>query len=106
MPENLDKIRISLDDIERVVLEPQAPPPVTAEAPGTSRQWGSIAGVGAPASLGADATPQGGSFFMKGWVYLGLAGLVGAFGAWAICEPTFVDGDPTDSRWATTSFFR
>ncbi|MBN1350051.1 FHA domain-containing protein [candidate division KSB1 bacterium] len=37
-------------------------------------------------------TSGGGSILLKSWFYLGAAGLMGAFLAWAICEPTFEDG--------------
>ena len=41
---------------------------------------------------------------MRGWFYLGLAGLIGAFAAWAICEPAFVEGEGK-SRWGNTLMF-
>jgi hypothetical protein len=34
---------------------------------------------------------------MKGWFYLGAAGLIGALAGWAVCEPAFIDGE--GHRW-------
>jgi hypothetical protein len=95
------KIRITVDDIERAQVYPSAtpvgvppPPPVTGP-----RDWGSITGV---SSTGAGAM-AGGNPFLTAWVYLGLAGLAGAFFAWAICEPAFVDGVKTS--WGNVMLF-
>lgn len=86
MPDDGFKIKITQDDIARVQLPQQ---PVSYQPPmptsGGPRQWGSV-GAGGPQGA---AGP--GNFFLKGWVYLGIAAFIGAVLAWAICEPTFSD---------------
>lgn len=107
MPEDPNKIRISFEEVERVVLEPQwpqtPPPPPPPGATGSPRQWGAVAAGPGAVYPGTGAAAQGGSFFLQGWVYLGLAGLVGAFLAWAICEPNFDDGSM--DRWGNIWLF-
>ena len=88
------KIRITLDDLDRVNVS--APP----EAPaGPHRTYGNVAAsaVPEPAESGA------GSILMRGWCYLGLAGLAGAVAAWVVCEPRFIDG--AGSSWANVIIF-
>lgn len=87
-----EKIRITFDDLERAqVYTPPAssgmppPPPPTSGGP---REWGSVSGTAGLASGGAEVGGFAG-FFLKAWVYLGLAGGVGAFLAWAMCEPFY-----------------
>lgn len=100
MNDDPNKIRITDDDLKGVNVDPPWPgisaPP---NSPGGSapRQWGTISGAAVPS--GAYSAPSGGSFFLKSWVYLGIAGLVAAFLAWAICEPAFVDGVQQKRRW-------
>jgi hypothetical protein len=108
MPEDSNKIRISFEEVERVVLEPQwpqtqPPPPPPPGATGGPRQWGTVAAGPGAVYPGTGAAAQGGSFFLQGWVYLGLAGLVGAFLAWAICEPNFDDGN--SNQWGNILIF-
>jgi hypothetical protein len=108
MPEDPNKILISFEEVERVVLEPQwpqtpPPPPPPPGATGGSRQWGAVAVGPGAVYPGTGAATQGGSFFLQGWVYLGLAGLVGAFLAWAICEPYFDDGN--NNKWGNNLIF-
>jgi CDP-diglyceride synthetase len=92
MANNQDKIRITWDDVEKAdVAEPTpvAIPVPRATPAGGSEPWGNI-------SPHADAVPavgmSGGSLLRKGWFYLGAAGLLGAFLAWLLCEPSFDDG--------------
>jgi hypothetical protein len=82
MKEQADKIRITSDDLDRLTVPAQA---------GQERAYGSVAA--APAL--EESKPN---FFLKGWVYLGLAGMAGSLTGWAICEPWFVDGE--GSSWA------
>jgi FHA domain len=85
------KIRITEEDL-RTVDVPKAEAVVVAPAGGgPERQWGTVSGE--PTVVGtADAKAARGGFLLKAWVYLGLAGAAGAFLAWAIAEPGFVDG--------------
>ena len=82
---NNDRIRISLEDL---VAEEEAPRAQTLVAPTSSRSYGTIQD-GAPDFV---APEESGSVFLRGWFYLGVAGLVGALAGWGICEPGFVDG--------------
>ena len=49
--------------------------------------------------------PVEGPVYMQAWFYLGLAGLAGAFLAWAICEPAFVDGHAGKDGWGNSLIF-
>jgi hypothetical protein len=88
-----------------VVIEPQwqQPPPPPATVSGGPRQWGNVAAGPAAIYPGLGAAAQAGSFFLQAWVYLGLAGLFGAFLAWAICEPNFIDG--INNGWSNILLF-
>jgi len=82
-----EKITISWDEIDQVADAP----PATPSVPPTNAQdssWGMIAAAATPQSL---ANAGHGSLLMKGWFYLGVASLAGAFFAWVFCEPTFED---------------
>lgn len=94
-----NKIVITLDDVNNAASPPH-PSPALASA-GVTREWGTVAspGAGIPGHLGV---AQKGNFFLQGWVYLGLAGLLGAFLAWAICEPNFVE---RGEGWGTIFMF-
>jgi hypothetical protein len=85
MDNETGKIRITNDDLELAAQSRHAAGDSSAETPG----YGSVAPE--PALLLEESK---GNFFLKGWVYLGLAGFVGAIAAWAICEPRFVDDGP------------
>ena len=90
-----EKIRITLDDVDHVVVDPptrSAPPPPPITDIGASRTWGRVdAGPSHSLATGASATAN---VFLRAWVYLGLAGFLGAFVAWALCEPSFNDRGP------------
>jgi hypothetical protein len=95
MNDDPNKIRITLDDLQSV-----APPDPVGAPSVPQRQWGSVQGAATPYV----ASPaQTANFFLKAWVYLGIAGLAGAFLAWAICEPTIVDQGP--SGWGDDWLF-
>lgn len=95
MPEESEKIRITLDEVARseevtppaASYSPQAQPASTPPPPGTPRQWGNVGGNVPTAGVAGS-----GNIFMQAWCYLGVAGTAGAFLAWAICEPFYVDG--------------
>ena len=93
MPNDQEKIRITSDEVERVVIDSPArsmpPPPLRAEDIAGSRSWGRV-DAASPYPTGVDSVGASHVFF-KTWVYLGLAGLAGAFLAWVICEPSFSD---------------
>ena len=91
-----EKITISWDEIDQVAETPPAPPPPSSPDPADS--WGKIQ---SPSQSHAHA--EHGSLLMKAWFYLGLAGLIGAFLAWAFCEPSFEDGGPRG--WADLWMF-
>jgi hypothetical protein len=93
-PNDDGKIRITLDDLNRV---PEATPPEAAGA--SPRTYGNIA----ENPLATSTEASSGSLLMKGWCYLGLAGMAGAVLAWAICEPRFVDGP--GATWANHILF-
>ncbi|HOD49337.1 MAG TPA: FHA domain-containing protein [Candidatus Hydrogenedentes bacterium] len=91
MKKDPQKIRITWDDVKNARISEPAPLPLPI--PGTSqtgeeRSWGNISQTGHP--TGAFAA-SGGNVLLKGWFYLGAAGLMGAFLAWLICEPSFGD---------------
>jgi len=78
-------LKITLEDLAAVELPAQAPAGSMAAAAG-AKQYGNIA---APADGPAVATEEKGHIFLKGWFYLGLAGLAGSLVGWGICEPYF-----------------
>lgn len=95
---NNDRIRISLDDLESVAPEKTAAPAVqTASASSGARSYGNIS---ANDDTFAPLEERKGSFLLKGWFYLGVAGLLGALAGWGICEPFFIDGQ--GHRWGNT----
>jgi hypothetical protein len=92
-------LKITLDDLASVQLPEQAPIGNMAAAAAGTKQYGNIA---APADGPAVATEEKGHIFLKGWFYLGLAGLVGSLVGWGICEPFFSEA-PGRRSWF--SFF-
>jgi len=78
-------LKITLEDLAAVELPAQAAAGSMAAAAG-AKQYGNIA---APADGPAVATEEKGHIFLKGWFYLGLAGLAGSLLGWGICEPYF-----------------
>jgi hypothetical protein len=85
-------LKITLEDLAKVTV-PQAG---VAGAPAVAgaKQYGNIAAPGTEPVV----TDEGKSrIYLQGWFYLGVAGLLGALAGWAICEPSFVDGE--GHRW-------
>lgn len=84
-----EKIRITAEEIEALDIatvsarQPAAGVPAKVE----DGVWGS---VGGEEDQGGEAKA---SFWLKSWVYLGLAGAAGAFLGWMVFEPWFSD-DP------------
>jgi hypothetical protein len=94
-PENSNQpIKITLDDLASVETPVLAPPTAEAKA-GQVRVYGN---VGDSAEPQVQTPEERGSILLQGWFYLGLAGLLGAFLGWAICEHAFLDGN-TGRRW-------
>jgi len=79
-------LKITLEDLAAVELPAQIPAGNMAAAAAGAKQYGNIA---APADGPAVATEEKGHIFLKGWFYLGLAGLAGSLLGWGICEPYF-----------------
>ncbi len=80
-------LKITLEDLAKVNVSQQPTRPGAASAAGTARQYGNIA---TPAQDAAVVPDEGKSkFYMQGWFYLGVAGLLGALIGWAIGEPFF-----------------
>jgi len=89
--DNKEILRVSLDDLSSVAIQPAA---ATALAePTGARSYGSIHEPASPEIVAQEK----GSFFLKAWVYLGIAGLAGALLGWGVCEHAFVDG--AGRRW-------
>ncbi|HMO51233.1 MAG TPA: FHA domain-containing protein [Kiritimatiellia bacterium] len=85
------KIKITWADVEKNQAT-EAPLPVVRPVQAAEKKdWGTVAST----STSASVDEGGGGIWLKGWFYLGLAGLVSAFLAWAICEPSFFDYDYT-----------
>ena len=89
--ENKEVLRVSLDDLAEVERAPTA-----LEAVGQVSGAKSYGNIHEPADPQIQ-TQEKGSIFLKAWVYLGLAGFVGALVGWSIVERGFVDGGP--ARW-------
>src|SRR5260370_8264037 len=78
-------LKITLEDLAKVNVSQEPTRP--GAAAGTARQYGNIA---TPAQDAAVVPDEGKSkFYMQGWFYLGVAGLLGALIGWAIGEPFF-----------------
>jgi hypothetical protein len=88
--ENKEILRVSLDELSAVTTAVPLTPPDERPA---AKNYGSIHEPAAPEILAQEK----GSIFLKAWIYLGLAGLVGAMIGWSIAEPGFVDGQ--GPRW-------
>ncbi len=91
MSDNNEVLRVSLDDLSEVGAPTNAV--VAAAQLAGTKSYGNIHEPADPQML----TQEKGSIFLKAWVYLGVAGFVGALAGWAIGEPGFVDG--AGSHW-------
>lgn len=89
-------IKITLDDLASVETSAPVAPAAAISSTG-AKSYGSVTDA---ADQQPAAVEEKGSILLQGWFYLGLAGLVGAFGGWAICEPAFIDGQ--GHRWGNT----
>jgi hypothetical protein len=107
MSEPFEKIRITADDLENIRID--APSGTTSPIGnpadvGGPRQWGSISGAPTEAINPGEEVARG-SFFLKSWVYLGLAGFAAALLAWGICEPGFLDDGDGPGSWGNILLF-
>jgi hypothetical protein len=101
------KIKITLDDVARVsngsgpVSTSAYTGPVTP--PSGEKNYGTINN---PNCLGSSiGTQSTGPVYMKAWFYLGVAGMIGTFLAWAVCEPSFIDGRTEQYGWGNIMMF-
>ena len=80
-------LKITLEDLAKVTVrqEPLRTRAATA-APGTAKQYGNIATPDPHTAIPDEGKSK---FYMQGWFYLGIAGLLGALIGWAIGEPFF-----------------
>ena len=87
---NKEPLRITSEDLARVIV-PVDPPnaPIPAE-PGGAKSYGTITEAADKAPALAE---EKGSVLLQAWFYLGAAGLLGAVVGWGLCEPGFVDGE-------------
>jgi hypothetical protein len=93
--EDKPTLKITLEDLASVELTAPAPSGAMVATATGAKQYGNIA---ASADGPAIVTEEKGSIFLKGWFYLGAAGLVGSLVGWGICEPFFKDGER--STWS------
>jgi hypothetical protein len=91
---NEPSLKITSEDLANVIVPDVGPNPIGVPRSGEPASYGTITGA-------ADRAPaieeMGGSFLLKGWFYLGVAGLLGAVLGWGLCEPGFNDG--AAQRW-------
>ena len=85
-----EKIKITWDDVGNAKPHSSPPrPPVSAKVPSSgTKNYGNVS---SSVSTGNSGFSEGGNILLKAWVYLGLGGVLGAFFAWVLCEPTFND---------------
>lgn len=98
------KIRITWDDVNKAEVAPPTPVaiPVTRPVrPAADGSWGTIS---PQPNAAASVATSGGSVLLKGWFYLGAAGLAGAFLAWVFCEPALDDGVNGVTGWGGFMF--
>ena len=90
-------LKITADDLARVVVPEDSPNPIGPAGAGAAgvKSYGTISEAAEKAPA---VTEQRGSILLQGWFYLGAAGLFGALLAWGLCEPGFVDGEGVH-RW-------
>jgi len=82
-------IKITLEDLDKVA--PANPEPVAAPLLRQEKSYGNISDAAEPQTIDTPETRA--RIMLQAWFYLGVAGFCGAFLAWAICEPAFIDGD-------------
>jgi len=95
MANDKEPLKITLDDLARVVIPEERPVAVgTADSAGV-KSYGTITEA---ADKAPEVAEERGSFMLQGWFYLGVAGLLGGVLGWGLCEPGFVDA-LSGTRW-------
>jgi len=89
--QNKEILRVSLDELSAVTTD--VVPLTTPDDRPAAKSYGNIHEPATPEILAQEK----GSIFLKAWIYLGLAGLIGAVVGWGIAEPGFVDDQ--GHRW-------
>jgi len=92
--QNPDVLKITLDDLDAVTLSSPVALTPTSTTTGPT-VYGSVNDMPDDPAL----PEEKGSIWLQGWLYLGVAGLVGAMLGWGICEPAFVDNGSGAHRW-------
>ncbi len=87
--ETKEVLRVSFEDLAEAAAPAALVPATSATG---AKSYGNIHEPAAPEILAQEQ----GSIFLKGWVYLGIAGLLGALAGWGIAERGFEDGG---HRW-------
>ncbi|HZD94078.1 MAG TPA: FHA domain-containing protein, partial [Candidatus Sulfotelmatobacter sp.] len=82
-------LKITLEDLAKVEVRTEPQNIGVATAVAGAKQYGNIA---APGEGPAAVTEEKGHFFLQGWFYLGVAGLLGALVGWGIGEPFIHEG--------------
>src|SRR5580765_1258617 len=90
-------LKITLEDLAKVELPAQEQGGAMVATATGEKKYGNIA---APGDGPAVVAEEKGSIFLKGWFYLGAAGLAGSLLGWGICEPFFSDGPAGRGGWA------
>jgi type III secretion system (T3SS) inner membrane Yop/YscD-like protein len=83
-------LKITLDDLAKVQVRTEATGAAVAAA--GARTYGNIAAAGTDAP--AAVAEEKGHFFLQGWFYLGVAGLIGSLIGWGIGESLIQNGGP------------
>ena len=85
-------LKITLEDLEKVVLPTQPVMGGPGGAAAGSKQYGNITGE-TDAAIASEEKGKT-NILLQGWFYLGVAGLLGALIGWGIGEPFFKDEGP------------
>lgn len=91
MANDPNKIRITWDDVNEAEVDQPTPVAIPVSRPVRPVADGSWGTISPQPNVATSAATSGGSVVLKGWFYLGMAGLAGAFLAWLFCEPSFED---------------
>jgi hypothetical protein len=91
---NEQSLKITSADLANVVVPDVGSNPISAPRSGQSTSYGTITEAAGKAPA---VEEKRGSILLTAWFYLGVAGLLGALVAWALCEPGFIDAG--EHRW-------
>jgi type III secretion system (T3SS) inner membrane Yop/YscD-like protein len=96
-PDDKPAFKITLDDLAKVQLPAEQPHGGMAPVVAGARQYGNIAMPGEAPAIATQDKPR---FYLQGWFYLGVAGMIGALIGWGVCEPFVQDFGRTRFNWA------